>query len=167
MNFSQKHDQKTVDTVVQMWKDHKTGGDIAHKLKLTRNAVMGLLARLRSKGVIEYRDPGAKKNGSPDEKRNKLRNPYVPNMRKKKLPPLPPVIKDVSPIQLFDLKPMSCRFVINDSSKPSEFLFCGMPKETGSYCKEHHAICYIRAEPRKKGKQRKPFQLNPRYTEKK
>jgi hypothetical protein len=161
-----KYDQKTIDIVLKMWAEHKTGGDIAAKLNITRNSVMGLLGRLRSKGIIDYRDPASKKNATPAEKRlKKLRNPSVPNLRRKKLPPLPPVDEQTRPITLLELKLDSCRFVINDSNKAADFLFCGQPKHTGSYCKEHHAICYVKAEPRKRDKPRKPFQLNPRYAE--
>jgi hypothetical protein len=161
-----KHNQKTIDTIIKMWTEHKTGSEIAAKVKMTRSAVMGMVGRLRNRGLLEYRDPASKKNATPEEKRlKKLRNPVVPNLRRKKLPPLPPIDEETRPITLLNLRLDSCRFIINDSNKAADFLFCGQPKHIGSYCKEHHAICYIKAEPRKRGKERKPFQLNPRYSE--
>lgn len=160
-----KHDDKTVSKIIELWKEDKTSGQIAAKLNMTRSAVMGLVGRLRSKGLLEYRDPASKKNATPDEKRNKMRSPYVQNKASKVLPPLPPVSDDISPVKLFQLTSKSCRFVINDSRSASDFLFCNKPKKVGSYCEDHHKICYIKSEPRKRDRERKPFQLNPRYSE--
>jgi hypothetical protein len=167
MDSTPHHNEKTIETVIRMWKDHKTGTQIAVKLDMTRSAVMGLVSRLRAKGFLEYRDPAAKKNATADEKRNKLRNPYVPSHRRQRLPPLPPIKEDSGIVRLFDLKASSCRFIVNDSPKAADFLFCGQPKKVGSYCQEHHDICFVKPQPRNKGVRRKPFQLNPRYAEKK
>jgi GcrA cell cycle regulator len=161
-----KHEDKKVKAILELWGKGLTGKQIGEKLGMTRSAVLGKIARLRKWGLAEYRDPASKKNATPEEKRlKKLRNPVVPNLGRKKLPPLPPVDEETRPITLLNLRLDSCRFVINDSNKAADFLFCGQPKHIGSYCKEHHAICYIKAEPRKRGKERKPFQLNPRYSE--
>lgn len=128
-----KHNQKTIDTILKMWSQHKTGSEIAAKVKMTRSAVMGMVGRLRNRGLLEYRDPASKKNATPDEKRHKkLRNPVVPNLRKKKLPPLPPVSETVQLVRLMDLKLHSCRFVVNDSKRASDFLFCGKPSQKES-----------------------------------
>jgi len=129
-----KHDDKTVQKLIELWNQHKTSGQIAVKLEMTRSAVMGLVGRLRAKGLLEYRDPASKKNATPDEKRNKFRNTYVQNKTSKILPPLPPVSEDSSPVNLFQLTAKSCRFVINDSRSAADFLFCNKPKKGGSYC---------------------------------
>ena len=160
-----KHNEKTIQKLIELWKAHKTSGQIAVKLDMSRSAVMGLVGRLRAKGLLEYRDPASKKNATREEKRNKLRNPYVPNKTRKSLPPLPPVIENSSPVKLFQLTAKSCRFVINDSQSAADFLFCNKPKKVGAYCEEHHKICYIKSEPKKRDRERKSFTLNPRYSE--
>jgi len=160
-----RHDQETVDVILKMWADDCTGSQIARVLNMTRNAVMGKLARLRAQGLIKYRDPGQCKNASKEERA--MRRTHVPpGMKTKKdkpLPPLPPMIDGARPLRLMELTPDSCRFIINDSNKASDFMFCGRPKKGKSYCADHHALCYTAATPRRE--RGKVFRLNPRYSE--
>ena len=160
-----QHNHKTVKKILELWGKGLTGKQIGEKLGMTRSAVLGKVGRLRKLGLLEYRDPAQKKNISSKERAQRKSYPFVKSNKRKTLPPLPPVEDGLRPLSLMELKATSCRFVINDSKKPSDFLFCGKPKKTGSYCEDHHSICYIKSEPRKRDKPRKAFQLNPRYSE--
>jgi hypothetical protein len=63
-------------------------------------------------------------------------------------PPTPSKNKKIKPVSLLDLKPWSCRYIVNED-KTNPF-FCGAPKEYISYCKVHADLCYSPSIGRKK-----------------
>jgi len=139
-------------SIIELWDNKYTGAQIAKELCMTRNAVMGRLARFRRMGLVGYKmnaKIALKDVKSSTLKRVKTFNAYPKVFRGRKPPtPLPEMapIKD-KPVKLFDLTPFTCRYVVNDG-KASDFLFCGKPKVRQSYCSEHYNLCYM--PPRKK-----------------
>jgi len=138
--------------IIELWEAGKTGGEIAAELSTTRSAILGKIRRLRLGGYVSYKMNA--KIDLKDATPKKLKEVKNFNVEKKQIrfvkpsKPLPP-IRPVQhrPISLMELTPFSCRFVVNDGHA-SNFLFCGKPKEVGSYCGEHAKICYIPPKPR-------------------
>jgi hypothetical protein len=130
------------DKILKLWMDGKQGSEIAAKLRITRNSVMGYLYRMRKKGLIEYKDPvviDKINKGQTPTRVPRAKKPYRSPYEQLKIPfPLPP---KTGGITLMELTSNSCRYVINDGL-PAQFRFCGAPKKTGTYCEEHHKICY-------------------------
>jgi len=170
--------------MIKMWLDGKTGLQIAEKLGLTRNAVMGKLKRLRDKGMIEYKMVPAKRVGR-NQKKTQTNLLYFPikNRRilrevregKREAPKIfvSEEAKNLrkSPVRFFDLTNTSCKFVINDG-EPQNFLFCGDDRKDGSsYCERHHKMCYVAGssdEERNRSRKRKRLKYDrsaqPAYT---
>lgn len=149
------------DKIVALWNENKTGTEIAEALGLTRNAVLGMIFRLRTKGMINVRqkdqdavrkDPdklyrrkvkGAKKPKQPKKPKVERRGapkPF-PVLRGGEKTDLPQPVTPQKAVQLDGLRLGSCRYIVSGSG-PSAF-YCGDPKERGSYCAGHAAICYI------------------------
>lgn len=101
--------------ILQMWDDDYSGSQIAAELGVTRNVVMGALNRMRKKGIVGHK------------------------IKPKKAP----VFYDFGEVPFGELKQYNqCRYIVNDGPA-SHYLFCGKPKEKGSYCAYHASICYI------------------------
>ena len=140
--------------IIERWEQGFTGSDIGNEFGMTRNAVMGKLARLRKLGLVTYKMNA--KISLKDVKPKKLKlvktfNSY-PKMFRGRLPPTPlPKMLPVKgkPIKFLDLKPFTCRYIVNDG-KPSEFMFCGKPKMIRSYCDEHARLCYMPTKTKEK-----------------
>jgi len=130
------------DQIVKLWKDGKQGGEIAAKLKMTRNAVMGHLYRLRKKGLIEYKDPVSAAKVSEARTKKLMARIKKPYRSPYEQIPLPfPVIPKGIGVSFMELNSNSCRYVLNDGN-PADFRFCGQPKASKAYCEDHHKICY-------------------------
>jgi GcrA cell cycle regulator len=146
--------------IKDLWLEGLTGSQIAKKLGVTRNSVMGKLHRMRHSGALagkalKQRMKSIKTAISKKELEIRKSDPgsafdvWIPR-------PVPVekylsiiVCEDVppkpvgKPIQFDKLTSKSCRFVVN-SGNPRDFLFCGNPKKGRSYCDEHEKICYYR-----------------------
>jgi len=130
--------------ILKLWMDGKIGSEIAAKLKLTRNSVMGRLYRMRNKGLIEYKDPVVAAKASASRAENRVPRAKKPYRSPYEQPQLPfPVKPRLDGVSLMELTSSSCRYVLNDGA-PSQFRFCGAPKKTGSYCEDHHKVCYYK-----------------------
>lgn len=132
--MSVKNTDEIKNAVLELWNKQYTGGQIAKELCLTRNAVMGIVDRLKKKGLI---DPRPKLPP-------KIEPPKVV-IKTKKMPPVFIKPKPVNhiPKTLMQLRQNSCRYVVNDGPA-SQFLFCGKPKEKGAYCMDHAKLCYVK-----------------------
>ena len=148
--------------IFELWKKNFTGSQIANEIGITRNAVMGILDRMRKKGIIGYKSP-------PKSYRQPVRNAHnpVPLSRAPQEPKtirtepdddadqlVMTVLDDRSlpphgPVTLMKLHHLSCRYIISDV-KGAETLFCGKVKSVGAYCEEHRKLCYQPPMPKKK-----------------
>ena len=155
--------------VVALWNKGLTTREMGTELGLTKNAVCGLLKRMRDAGVaLKPRTP-APPAAPPTKKRtvaktapNVISLPVVQTARKAVKEPVVKGVQQVLPFVEFAPKPIeppasqksrngirfmqlrssSCRYVVS-GKEPENFLFCGDPKERGSYCAEHAQLCYV------------------------
>lgn len=137
--------------ILELWLKDKTTTEIGALLGMTRNSIAGRIHRLRSKGHIAPRR--AAQRYTPPAYPPKIKNRRIIRQIKKGViepPQMPlPVPKKPAVVQtektLMQLRPDSCRYIIYMGEK-RETLYCGAPKERGSYCKSHGALCYIRTK---------------------
>lgn len=158
------------EKVAALWLDDKTGKEIAAEMGMSRNAVLGLIYRLRASGAIPIRDKDkdAVRKAPDGRKRSPRRRPAPkPKVERKpsrprKLAPLPateltelawsapnPHAKRLDALTFAD-----CRFITSGVGLTA--LFCGRVKERGAYCAEHGAICYV--DPKTRPRRNRPVQ---------
>lgn len=144
-------DRRRIELVIDLWNNKEmTGGEIALQIGTTRAAVLGLLYRLRQKGLVEYRkDQGEAMAGRPKGpglKTPRHREPDPPRFPVKvKISDLfsgDPIITSINAITIMRLKQRHCRYPIG-RTPAGEHVFCGETRKPGkSMCPEHHARCY-------------------------
>ena len=153
------------EQVAALWAQDKTSTEIAAALNISRNSVMGFVHRLRRAGLIQIREkdkdavrkaPDGRKRAS----RKKVAKPKPKVERKPgpargqkpaktRLPPKPVEILPWTPPSgtktVLTLRLMDCRYIVAGAGLDA--VYCGQPKERGSYCAEHGARCYIAPKP--------------------
>lgn len=131
--------------VLSLWKKGLTGSQIGEKIGTTRSAILGLINRLRAAGYVEYRakNPRPKKDTPPKPRKAPEKKLDQFERLMSFAPPLipEPVQEPSRPLTIMELTRRSCRYILNDG-KPSSFLYCGKTTERGSYCRDHHKICF-------------------------
>lgn len=150
-----KYDDKTVNMIIDLWNEGYSAGEISHKLKVTRNMVMGKISRLRASGMSLRTAP--KKLQRAKKVEVKTKNGWVKKKETKKKPaavglqPIEQFVFDYGPIEtnidIMQLTPRSCRYII-DNDRRRGALYCGEPKHYRSYCEAHAKLCYISAKPK-------------------
>jgi len=131
---------ETVERACQLWRDGRSASFIAGELGLTRNAVMGKLARL---GLLGPARTAALQPVAPPRPKPQP-EPHVPPPPPPVPPPVvpPPVAQPPKPVSFMRLSSCHCRFPLGEE-RP--FRYCGAPPEAGSsYCPEHTKACYYR-----------------------
>lgn len=124
-------------TIIEMWNNGATGGDIAHTLSMTRSAVLGQIARLKQKGFIlrvaKKQEVVKKTKEVKTDKgwKKKIEYVYVEKT----------VEEPQSFLDILELKYDSCRYIVG-RDKNRGALYCGAAIDKSSYCKEHHFLCY-------------------------
>lgn len=137
---------ETINQIIDMWNRGCTSGDIATQLKMTRDAVMGRITRLRGKGIMLRTQCKTPKSNCPNKIKLKTKEDRVINV---------PTVTYAKPVQLvFDygpidtgtditqLFPESCRYIVGHDRRRGA-LYCAGVKHYRSYCKEHADLCYI------------------------
>lgn len=132
-----------VETLITLWRaGDLSAADIARRLGVTRNAVLGKIHRL---GLSEPRSPG----GAPRQARPSWTSrPQSPKRRApppaRARPPARPAAVDVGPglvERLEDLPPHACRWPLGEPKSPG-FRFCGRPAGERPYCPAHWALAH-------------------------
>jgi hypothetical protein len=148
--MSEKHDK-----IKELWTSGMTSGHIAKEMGISRNAVMGIVHRMREAGQIAVRDIDKRMHHIRLEtqrlEREKLasfedivrESPYEIETLVVPYEPSTPREVPLTAIPFDKLTNRSCRFVINNGPA-KDFLFCGKPKTDRSYCAEHQALCYYK-----------------------
>lgn len=158
------------EKMIELWQKGFPASQISKELGITRNSVSGKLHRFKISGRIEKKNIDARLLVIKEQTRNidasrsaeltKQQRPEVSlykiedkliTLAKVQVEPVcspidfikreeapPPTGK---PVKFENLTSRSCRYVIN-SGNVKDFLFCGQPKERGSYCEEHAKLCY-------------------------
>jgi GcrA cell cycle regulator len=134
----------------ELWLSGITGGEIGHRLGISRCAVMGKLRRLGLLGagrrmpaqLLKTTEQVSRPQKRP-HKRNKLPLPPPEPYQAPPPPPLPPI----GSFDLLELRNGHCRWP-SDGDGP-RWTFCGA-KQThdSSYCAEHHAMAHARVSQR-------------------
>jgi len=158
------------DKMIELWQKGHTAKHIANELGLTRNTIAGKLHRFKISGRIEKknvderlfiikersrranagRSPELTKQKTPEVSLYKIEDKLIP-LAKVNADPVGNSVNFVfhkeepapvgEPVKFEQLTSKSCRYVINKGNV-KDFLFCGQPKERGSYCEEHAKLCY-------------------------
>lgn len=145
--MTEEEKQKAID----LWEQGLTGREIGELFGVSRCVVLGFINRLRNNGY-EFKRPFERNRAIRENvvKAKKIKaikiakSPKAVKAPKPKKPPKPVVEivaeKDMS-TDLMGLTASSCRYPVSpDNVFP--VMFCGKPKEHGSYCKDHGSICY-------------------------
>ena len=130
---------ETIDKqIVALWKKGFSGSHIGKSIGVTRNTVMGRVYRMRKAGInLDSRTK------DPFEPRKKnYRKPYPAPK------PEPPPMDRTKGVSFWDVRPGDCKYVLNDGPA-STYIFCGVPADMGSYCKEHYNLCYVPPQPKR------------------
>jgi len=143
---------KQRDQLIKYWEDGLSGSQIGEKLNMTRNAVIGIVNRLRRKGHVFARDEKEQHKKRVVEARKVREEDYakrhqakVVNIIPKELPvvSVPSLPTRSGGIDLLDLKLNSCRFIV--SGEDTAVRYCGEEQSRSAYCAEHYSICYYPA----------------------
>jgi len=158
------------EKMIELWQKGLPASQISKELGITRNAIAGKLHRFKISGRIEKKNIEARLSSIKDTARKnevtrlseltkqppqkvslyKIEDKLIPLASVDTTPVCAPVnlikCEEVpapvgKPIRFENLTSRSCRYVIN-SGEPKDFLFCGKPKERGSYCEDHAKLCY-------------------------
>lgn len=149
---------KDYQKLLVLWNSGKTGTQIGDVLGLSRSSVMGRIHRAKLYGIKVKGAPIRIDVVAPPPRKVKnrriIREAKAAGLPLPEPPPIVTATKDQlrRSVGLMQLTPMSCRYILNDN--PSKAIFCGAPKEKGSYCGEHAALCYhkpVARVERKKG----------------
>jgi len=150
-------DQKIVD----LWQDNVSAQSIADTLGITKNAVIGKVARIRNRGYDLRKRPSVPVINI-EELRTPIKKPliaWVPVLVEEPENEPEVALKEPhisGPKTLMDLKIDDCRYIIEGERAPL-FLFCGQLKASKTYCAAHHKLCYV---PVPKKVKARPFSLH-------
>lgn len=144
------------DAILKLWDAETKGQEIADKLGVTRNTVMGIVHRARKKD--------GPKPANRETNQFKPKDPTQPKAPKVKPRVKAPTPARVAPVwvrtpdpelftapdegvPLMDAKPHHCRWVVGKTplaERHTQALFCGahVMLPGGSYCAEHHGLVY-------------------------
>ena len=121
--------EANIEIAVKMKASGETMADIAKKIKMSRNAVVGKFYRM---GLCNSENNPSKKGVTNATRR---RGSFQFKTTK-------PVLKLGFTKPLTDLKRGECKYPSGDPKKIG-FSFCGEPSEKGNpYCQEHYNLCY-------------------------
>lgn len=140
---------KIKERVIALWNSNMGSAEIAELLSMTRGAVMGVIHRAKSAGLI-HRPPRVKgrqiKPSAAAPQRTKTvtlavvsiqRKPDMPN---KALDPSQPELPLVQPKTIMQLKPFDCRWIRTDGK------YCAHPAKSAKtpWCDDHYKLVYVR-----------------------
>lgn len=127
-------------TIISMWADGATAGQIAQMTCLSRGMVMGKVNQFYKTGDISFTVRSSRiaairerVEGMEEKRLADFGNYVAKNFQD--MPRIPP-------INFNQLKPKSCRFIVSGSGI-DDFLYCGQDKVKSSYCKHHYKLCYV------------------------
>ena len=144
-----------VESLRQMWVEGLTATEIAKKLGVSKNSIVGKVHRL----CLTARPSPIKKKDeeiNEQEAKNTPQPVEQPTVVVKATPKAKSVAepKEVSPkdvdgkTRLVDLDSHTCRWPIGDP-RDEDFCFCGKKVRAGqTYCDEHSTMAYVKANRR-------------------
>lgn len=122
-------------TIISMWADGATAGQIAKTIGHGRNVVMSQINHLQKTGEITYqvRKSRIAAINARVEELERVRQganfePFVPPLKTLR-------------ISLVQLKHDSCRYIV-EGMKLDKIRYCGLQTYNRSYCEHHYKLCY-------------------------
>lgn len=139
--------EKMVEDLRQMWIEGLTANEIAKKLGVSKNSIVGKVHRLcltaRPSPIKRKEDMAAEaefvfeETVKPEEKIVPVKEPVVTQSSEAK-----------GKVKLVDLGNHTCRWPLGDP-RDEDFSFCGKKVRAGqTYCDEHSVMAYIKANKR-------------------
>lgn len=124
-------DVATRDEIVKLWNGGMSGSEIATNVNMTRNAVLGLIYRMRRDG-FEFERPSTALSAN--------------NVRKRKKPSRKLQIginlsAASEGLNILDLSLFKCRYIISESTG-FDAVYCGKKTHKEAYCEQHYKLCY-------------------------
>lgn len=127
------HLDETQKRLVDLWQAGKTSAEIGALMGITRNAVIGRIDRMRMRGVSIERSPGIHVNDNHKSRELVPAKGAGINWWSK--------AKPKTGVLLTKLRQDSCRYILPERHE-GQHIYCGEPKERGSYCAGHGELCY-------------------------
>ena len=142
--------------IAAMWEDGKTSSFIAAQLGITRNSAIGVVYRLREKGIISREHSEKRKLPKKPIKQIIEKPKKIIEVKEKKEKPVKIILEKVidDPVineyfnsqknescNMEDLKYYSCRFIVEEGNYETT-KYCGKKITRSSYCAEHYGVCY-------------------------
>ena len=132
---------ESVEKLRQLWAQGLTANEIAKKLGVTKNAIVGKVHRLcltARPSPIKSKDAEEEIPQQPDLI-EKIEEKPVEEVAK------PRKTEELTNIKLADLDSHTCRWPIGDP-RDDDFCFCGKKVRSGqTYCDEHSMQAYVKA----------------------
>ena len=150
-NFKERNEK-----IVDLWNTGLTATEIGKRFKISRNAVMGVIHRVRGKGedvqkrVIPKIIVKPPTRGGPLMVRKIMAK--IKTKRKKEdtqqmpLPFFAPASPASGNCSIMELTLFTCRYVIGDTMGINT-VYCGDIVDGRSYCTAHKKLCYHYANP--------------------
>ena len=136
--------EKMVEDLRQMWIEGLTANEIAKKLGVSKNSIVGKVHRLcltarpspikRKEDMVAEAEFVFEETVKPEEKIVPVKEPVVTQSSEAK-----------GKVKLVDLGNHTCRWPLGDP-RDEDFSFCGKKVRAGqTYCDEHSVMAYIKA----------------------
>ena len=137
--------EEMVEGLQQMWTEGLTANEIAKRLGVSKNSIVGKVHRLclkaRPSPIKKKDDEIEEKEIEPsvvEEIKTEENEPIVEVKNEKKH-------KNGNHVKLVDLDSHTCRWPLGDP-RDEDFCFCGKKVRMGqTYCEEHAAMAYVKA----------------------
>ena len=146
---------ESVEQLRQMWSEGLTANEIAKKLGVTKNAIVGKVHRLclkarpspiKSKNAEENTEISAVEDVTVVEE--VAVEEEIEIVQEQNLPLENKDVVKTENVKLVDLDSHTCRWPIGDP-RDDDFCFCGKKVKAGqTYCDEHSAMAYVKATKR-------------------
>lgn len=132
----------TDSTIIAMWADGATAGQIAKTIGYGRNMIMAHINNLTKKGEITNatRQSRIAAINARVEELERVRQgtnfeaQSISSFKAKKIP-------------LLQLSHSSCRFIV-EGTNMRNMSYCGHDKFKYSYCEHHYKLCYVPRQPK-------------------
>lgn len=144
--------------VLELWKEGLSTFKMSQVMGISKNSICGIVFRMRKRGIeipvrgshptgiIKFKKPKEKKepakSGNLTPRFNKIFKQTKLVKRQEKINRIQNTKPSEKNVRFWKLTAQSCRYVVNDG-RAEDFIFCGEPKQRGSYCAAHADICYM------------------------
>ena len=141
--------EEMIDKLKQMWKEGLTTNEIAKRLEVSKNSIVGKVPRLNLKArpsPIKKKDEN--QNETMDIAKTSNIKQEVKVIKETEVSSInidsEKVCKEANCIKLTELDNHTCRWPIGDP-RDDNFCFCGKSVRSGqTYCEEHSNIAYVK-----------------------